>query len=82
MNCNCLFGYLNDDSNDVGKVHFGIVAIAETTEDVRKGDNEMVHGNFYSVGELEKIFSDSENNVETWTQLSWPFVRDYVNSLD
>ena len=77
-----IVGYLNDDSNDVGKVHFGIVAIAETTEDVRKGDDEMVHGNFYSVGELEKIFSDSENNVETWTQLSWPFVRDYVNSLD
>lgn len=76
-----IIGYLNDDSDSVGKVHFGVVAIAETLEDVKKRDNEMAEGRFYSVFELEEIFSDSRYEVESWTRLSWPFVRDYLNRL-
>jgi len=76
-----IIGFLNDDSNSVGSVHFGIVAIVETTEDVKKGDEEMTHGQFYSLNELEKIFSNPKNEIETWTQLSWPFVKKYVKSL-
>jgi len=74
-------GYLNDDSDSVGKVHFGVVAIAETIEDVKKGDNEMVHGQFYSIKELEDILSNPENDVEKWTKFSWPFVKDYLNKI-
>lgn len=76
-----VIGYINDDSNAVGSVHFGVVALAETTGLVEKGDDEMIHGQFYSIDELEEIFADPSNEIETWTQLSWPFVRDYVNSL-
>lgn len=73
-----IIGYLNDDSNDVGKVHFGILAIAETDENVEKGNEELEIGRFYSIEELEKIFSDEENEVEEWTRISWPFVKDYL----
>ena len=76
-----IVGFLNDDSDSVGKVHFGVVAIAETNNEVNKGDNEMSSGRFYSVGELEKLFSDSNYEVETWTRLSWPFVKDYLMRL-
>jgi len=76
-----IVGYINDDSNPVGSVHFGVVALAETQEEVKKGDDEMVEGGFYSLEEIDRIFSNSENNVETWTKLSWPFVRDYLSSL-
>ncbi len=76
-----IIGYLNDDSDSVGKVHFGVVAIAETLEDVSKGDNEMAEGRFYSVSELDEMFSDSRYEVESWTKLSWPFVKDYLNGL-
>jgi predicted NUDIX family phosphoesterase len=76
-----IVGYINDDSNPVGSVHFGIVALAETTGDVSKGDEEMVHGQFYSISEIENIFSNLENEIETWTQISWPFVKNYLENL-
>ncbi len=76
-----IIGFLNDDSDEVGKVHFGIIAIAETKSNVRKGDNEMSEGKFYSVEELERIFNDNKINVEAWTRISWPFVKKYLKSL-
>ena len=76
-----IIGYLNDDSNSVGRVHFGVVAIAETTAKVKKGDSEMAHGKFYSIKELENILSNPENEVESWTRISWPFVKDYLKNL-
>lgn len=80
-------GFINDDSNEVGKVHMGVVAIVETTDKVEKGDNEMVSGQFYStghlytIGELEKMFNDTTNEVEGWTRISWPFIKDYLSKL-
>ena len=76
-----IVGYLNDDSDSVGRVHFGIVAVAETTADVKKGDNEMAHGRFYSIDELERLFSDTNYEVESWTRISWPFVKNYLERL-
>ena len=73
-----IIGYLNDDSDDVGRVHFGVVAIAETTERVKKGDDEMAECRFYSVQELEALFAHPENEIEAWTRLSWPWVREYL----
>lgn len=73
-------GYLNLDYG-VHAVHFGIVAVAETSENVQKGDDEMAHGQFYSVLELEQIFSNPENEIEEWTKASWPFIKEYLSKL-
>jgi predicted NUDIX family phosphoesterase/thymidylate synthase ThyX len=73
-----IIGFLNDDSNDVGKVHFGAIAIAETTRSVEKGSQEMAHGQFYSLEEIEKIFSDPNNIIEDWTKISWPPVKEHL----
>ena len=77
-----IVGYLNDDSDGVGKVHFGVVALVEVHEDVKKGDDEMVEGKFYSIDGLERLFSDSNVEVESWTRISWPFVKGYLKSLN
>lgn len=76
-----IVGYINDDSDAVNSVHFGVVAIAETDGAVEKGDDEMAEGRFFSISELEKLFANPENDVEKWTKTSWPFVRDYLNNL-
>jgi len=75
-----IVGYLNDDANDVGKVHFGVVAIAETMHPVEKGDDEMAEGRMVSISELEKLFADPNNDIEEWTRLSWPFVKSYLEA--
>ncbi|MFH1802731.1 MAG: NUDIX domain-containing protein [archaeon] len=72
-------GFINDDSEEVGKVHFGVVALAETTEDIKPAE-DMAHGEFLLVDEIEKTFSNPENTIESWTQISWPFIKDYVKS--
>ncbi len=76
-----IIGYLNDDSNSVGKVHFAVVALAETSENVKKGDNEMTECKFMSISELDNLFSNPNVEVEPWTKLSWPFVKEYLSSL-
>ena len=74
-----IIGYINYNSS-VEDVHFGVVAIGETTHDVKPAE-DMAHGDFYSIKEAEEIFSNPENNVEKWTASSWPFVKDYLNKL-
>ncbi|MBI5803835.1 NUDIX domain-containing protein [Candidatus Pacearchaeota archaeon] len=78
-----IIGYLNDDKDDVGKVHFGVVALAETEEKVEKGSDEMAECRFLSIKEIESLFSNPANEIESWTTLSWPFVKNYliVNQL-
>jgi len=73
-------GFLNDDSDPVGEVHFGMVAVAETTGEVTPVEH-MSSGKFYTVEEIDKVFSNSENNVESWTKLSWPHVKKYITGV-
>lgn len=72
-------GFLNDDIDTVGQVHFGVVALAETEEDV-KPLQHMEHGNFYTIDEVEKLLSDKNNELEGWSKFSWPFVKNYLTT--
>ncbi len=74
-----IVGYLNYNSG-VEDVHFGVVAIGETTHEVKPAQ-DMAHGQFYSIEEVEKIFADSSSDVEKWTRASWPFIKDYLSRL-
>lgn len=76
-----IIGYVNDDSDSIGSVHFGIVGIVESNEDVKAREDEgLGSGKFYSIEEVDRIFNDAENDVEGWTLLSWPFVKSYLES--
>jgi predicted NUDIX family phosphoesterase len=76
-----IVGFVNDDRDGVGQVHFGIVAIAETLESVRsrKGD-EVTEERFYSVDEVDALMS-SNTEMDSWTRISWPFVREYLSKI-
>ena len=76
-----IIGYLNDDADSVGKVHFGVVALAETSENVKKGDDEMSQCQFLSISDLDNLLSNTNVEIESWTRLSWPFVKDYLEKL-
>lgn len=72
-------GFLNDDSEPVGKVHFGIVALAETEENAQPAQH-MSHGQFYTIEEAEILLSNPKNELESWSKLSWPFVKNYLEN--
>lgn len=74
-------GFVNNESDSVGQVHFGIVAIAETLEDVSKREGDEVREEkFYSIDEVDYLMN-SDTEMDTWTRISWPFVRDYISRL-
>ncbi|MBI4834774.1 MAG: hypothetical protein HY811_08165 [Planctomycetes bacterium] len=62
-----LVGYLNDDTNDVGKVHFGMVYRLEVEDDakVEVAEKDMMVGEFLKPLEIEKLYP----TLETWSQI-------------
>lgn len=77
-----IVGFLNDEGDSLGRVHFGLVAIAKTTHEVKTREGEgLAEGKFYSIHEIDHLFKDPENQIEGWTKLSWPFVKNYLERL-
>ena len=69
------FGYINDDSNDVGKVHFGIVYILNTrSQEVIPKDPEIASGELKTLDELDDISSSQEFVIEDWSRIIFPVV--------
>lgn len=59
-------GLINDDSTEVGKVHFGIVHVLKRTpEQVRKRESVITQLTFLSVADLRA----RRDALETWSQL-------------
>jgi len=57
---------LNDDSNDVGKVHFGIVHICELkSQDVKKKEAKITKISFMTAENLRQ----QTENLESWSQI-------------
>lgn len=78
-----IIGCTNDDSDSLGTVHFGIVAVVKTNKDVKAQKSEgLSSGAFYSIKRLEEIFTNPKNNIENWTRISWPFVKAYLEKIN
>ncbi len=65
-------GLLNDDGNDVGAVHLGLVYAADTGgRQVGIRETHKLEGNFASVEDV----SDVADGLETWSALLFDFLR-------
>lgn len=59
-------GYINDESNEVGQVHFGLayrVAVQDENAQVRETD--IMSGSFVTVDEAQSVYAQ----METWSQI-------------
>ncbi|TWT82701.1 hypothetical protein CA13_41640 [Planctomycetes bacterium CA13] len=60
-------GLLYDPSNDVGKVHLGVVhRFVLESSDVKSNEADLAEGGFVSIDELKADF----DRLETWSQLA------------
>ncbi|MBK6942116.1 MAG: NUDIX domain-containing protein [Planctomycetes bacterium] len=73
-------GIINDDTNAVGSVHFGVVHVARVTGDVRVRETELLSARFVGQDELERLAADSSVNLETWSRLIVPSLRAHLPS--
>ncbi|MBI4881038.1 MAG: NUDIX domain-containing protein [Planctomycetes bacterium] len=63
-------GIINDDSNPVGAVHFGVVhaaRVAKGVARVRRG--ELTEASFVPLAELKTLAADPGVDMETWSRL-------------
>lgn len=61
-----LVGVLNDDSNPVGRVHFGLVHIVEVeTPDIMVRESDVLSGRLADPAEIRAL----RDRMETWSQL-------------
>ncbi len=69
-----LVGVLNDDTNPVGQVHFGLVHVVDVdTSDVKVREPHSLSGRLVDTGELRAL----RDRMETWSQ----FILDAADPL-
>ncbi len=74
-----LLGYINDDRNNVGKVHFGILYLLETDSRVVKPKSlEIYNGGLMPIKKIEKICSSPDSIVEEWSRISFNPLKSYL----
>jgi predicted NUDIX family phosphoesterase len=66
-----LLGLLNDDETDVGRVHLGVVYLAEAAgRPVAVRETDKLEGRFVTPADLLAVY----DRMETWSQLVFDFV--------
>ncbi|MHC5035909.1 MAG: NUDIX domain-containing protein [Planctomycetota bacterium] len=66
-------GYLNDDSNPVGSVHFGLVYVARVRGgEVQVVERDMMEGRFVPPEEAYRV----QDGMETWSKILLSAIRD------
>ena len=67
-----LLGFINDDSNEVGKVHLGIVHLYQLeTSDLESRELNLTDCKFSSISKIK----EEEESFETWSRLLIPFLK-------
>ena len=67
-----LLGFINDDSNEVGKVHLGIVHLYQLeTSDLESKELNLTDCKFLSISKIK----EEEESFETWSRLLIPFLE-------
>lgn len=62
-----IVGFINDNSNDVGKVHFGVVHLYDCSNmNIGPKEDCIQNGKFYS---KEKIMSEFGDRLEPWSRM-------------
>jgi len=69
-----IIAILNDDSNDVGKVHLGVVHLFELeTDQITSNEDSIADLKFSTIEELQ---GDMYGSLETWSQFCADILKD------
>lgn len=60
-----------DPSNDVGKVHLGILYTCDVADRVVSvKEVHKISGQFYTIDQIKSIFQDNQDSFETWSTIA------------
>jgi predicted NUDIX family phosphoesterase len=70
-------GLVNDDSNDVGKVHLGVVELFELEKGLLASNDDSLEDGLFVP--LEDILKD-KNSYENWSRLVLEYIDGHINN--
>ena len=73
-----VLGYINDDSDSVGRVHFGVLYMIKVEGSVESGDGEITNEGFRTVDELREIIEDDSFTVEEWSKIALKLLEEIL----
>ena len=73
-----VLGYINDDSDSVGRVHFGVLYMVKIDGGVESGDGEITNEDFRTVSQLKEIVDDGDNEVEEWSKIALELLEEIL----
>jgi predicted NUDIX family phosphoesterase len=71
-------GYINDDSNSVGRVHFGILYLIEIDGSAKQKDKEIAVSEMLSVNSLDEKCSSPNIEVESWSKIALEPLKNHI----
>ncbi len=69
-----LLGYINDDSDNVGKFHFGILCLVYINGHPVAKSKAIPYGDLYGLDKIERICST--NNVDSWSKIALAHLKE------
>jgi len=73
-----LFGYLNNDSTEVSKVHFGVMYLVELAAPVcQLRDTTLAHGSFRSIKEIKSMMAQQPQALDDWGRCMLEPLKEY-----
>ena len=70
-------GFINEEGNEVGRVHMGVLVLAKTNaSEIRPKANEVAQGGWHSLEELDELCKSS--NVEEWGHHTLEALKKYL----
>jgi predicted NUDIX family phosphoesterase len=74
-----VIGYINDEKEEVGKVHFGILYLVETdSDDVFSNESRLINGKMMTIEEIKKIKDDPNSILEVWAQIALEAIENHL----
>ncbi len=73
-----VLGYINDDSDSVGRVHFGILYMVKINGSAKAGDSEITNENFRELSELKEVVANEDTEVEEWSKIALKFLEEIL----
>lgn len=72
-------GYINNDTDDIGSVHFGVLYIIETELlQLSSSSLEIKNGQFRSIQKLLEMIKSNDYQVEEWSRISLDLIKQYL----
>ena len=72
-------GYINDDSNSVGRVHFGILYVVEIENELSWESKEIEQGKMVGIEEFARMCESDAENVESWSCIALNGLKEYIS---